>query len=135
VVFGAVALLACSRLQGPAGVSANASQPLVDPEIRRATDRGSTRVLVEVRLPQALRPEGELTRADAIAAQRTAISTAQQSVLSRLPHSHFSLVRRYDTTPFLALEIDRDALTALERMGDVVARVLPDRIMAPAGPR
>ena len=42
------------------------------------------------------------------------------------------VVRQFETVPFLALEIDADALTALENMGDLVERVVPDRTMAPA---
>jgi hypothetical protein len=42
------------------------------------------------------------------------------------------VLRQFDTAPFLALEIDSEALRALETMGALVARVMPDEIMAPA---
>jgi len=117
-VVAVLAVLASCRSQGPASMSADRPAPLIDPEVRHAVTRARVRVLVEVR-----------------ASQRADIASAQASVLSRLPHGHYSLVHQYGTTPFLALQIDRDALTALERMGDVVARVVPDRIMTPAPSR
>ena len=86
-------VLACCHLLEAGPVNADGFAPLVDPEIRRAIDEGSARVLVEVRL---------------------------------------LLLRRFETVPFLALDIDADALTALENMGDLVVRVVPDRTMAPA---
>jgi len=52
-------------------------------------------------------------------------------VLSRLPRSHGSLLRRYASVPLLSLEIDATALLALERMPDVVAAVKLDRTAAP----
>ena len=94
---------------------------MVDIGIRQTVARG--RVLAEVRVPIA-KPEGE-------PASPSAIAVAQGAVLSRLPNGHFRLVRRFETVPFLALEVDADALNALEGMGDVVARVLPDRPMSP----
>ena len=97
--------------------------PVVDSDVRDAVVKGLARVLVEVRVPQ---------KPGAVGTQRAAIAAAQGDVLSRLPRSHFFLVRQFDTVPFLALEIDADALTALENMGDLVARVLPDQLLAPA---
>jgi len=58
-----------------------------------------------------------------------AIGRAQDAVLSRLPHGHASVVRRY--TSMLALEIDEIALRALETMPDVVAAVKLDRSLKP----
>jgi hypothetical protein len=60
------------------------------------------------------------------AAPVEAIRAAQDAVLNRLPRTGASLVRRYRTIPWLALEIDAGGLAALEAMGDLVARVLPD---------
>ncbi len=128
----ALVLLSWCHLSGVSGVTANGSLLPVDPEVRRAVDRGVARVMVELRLPRGFRPEGELVTPDGVGRQRDAIAAAQMTVLSRLPGGHFSLIRRYDSVPFLALEIDADALTALGAMGDVVTRVLPDQTFAPA---
>jgi len=60
-----------------------------------------------------------------------AIGRAQDAVLSRLPQSHASVVRRYTSVPMLALEIDATALRALETMTDVVLAVRSDRTVTP----
>jgi hypothetical protein len=112
---------------GSAGVTVvNAEAPVIEGEIDQAVKRGVAHVLVEVALPSTPATD---------AGRRSAIAAAQERVLSRLPPGHFSLVRRYETVPMLALEIDADALRALERMGDAVTRILPDRTVPPAGAR
>jgi hypothetical protein len=130
-VLGALILLA-----GPPGpeeaMADQGAVPVVDADVRQAVAGGPARVLVELRLPLGMKPEGALPRPEVVAAQRGAIAQAQGDVLSRLARNHYSLLRRYETVPYLALEIDAGALTALERMGDVVARVLPDLAAAPA---
>lgn len=110
----------------------DAPPSMIDPEVRRAVGEGAARVLVELRLPVRVTPEGDLARPEAVAAQRRAIATAQGSVLSRLSGTHFALLRRYESVAFLVLEIHTDALIELERMGDIVARVLVDSTRAPA---
>ena len=105
--------------------------PAVDSDVRQAVGKGLARVLVEVRTSPTAQPEGGLTTPGAVATQRAAIAAAQGDILSRLPRSHFALIRRYESVPFLALQIDADALRALEAMGDVVARVLSDQTFAP----
>jgi hypothetical protein len=93
-------------------------QPAVDPDVRTQVAAGQSRVLVEVRVP----PERDPT------AQLAAIARAQDAVLARVPAI---LVRRYQSVPLLALEIDAAGLRALEGLGDVVVRVQPDRPMKP----
>jgi len=44
-----------------------------------------------------------------------------------------TLVRRFERTPFLALEVGPSALAALRTMGDVVVRVIADTVLPPAG--
>jgi hypothetical protein len=92
--------------------SAGATPVMVDPHVEREVTRGATRVLVEVRPP---------------------ISRAQDEVLARLSGTDFRLVRRFVTSPLLALEIGPSALGALKTMGDVVVRVIPDAVVPPAG--
>lgn len=105
---------------------------MIEPEIRTAVATGGARVLVELRIPGGPRPEGALPTADAVSAQRNAIAAAQQSVLSRLTGTHFSVGRRYTSVPLLALEIGADALAALEAMGDLVVNMRADRAMPPS---
>ena len=93
-------------------VSAGAAPVTVDPRVEHEVARGITRVLVEVRPP---------------------IARAQQDVLSRLSGTDFRLVRRFESSPLLALEIGPSALAALKTMGDVIVRVIPDSVIPPAG--
>ena len=114
----------------PAARSADAS-PLIAPGVREGADRGPVRVLVELRLEPAWRPEGELD-AGAAAAQRRVIDAAQTTVIARLEGTGALVVRRYPTAPWLALRIGAEALRALEGMGDVVSRVTLARMHRPA---
>ena len=107
-----------------------AEPPVIDPEVRAAVVRGPARVLVELRLPG---PSASV--ADAVSARERAIATARQTVLAGLAGTRHRLVRQYTSIPLLALEIGPDALQALERMGDVVARVRAEQIRPPAAPR
>jgi hypothetical protein len=115
-----------------AAAIANATPPpVIDPGVRAAVGQGSARVIVELRVPGGVKPEGDLAGPAAVAIQRRAISDAQASVIARLAGTRFSLARQYRSVPFLALEVGPDALAALEGMGDVVSRVLEDRRVSP----
>jgi hypothetical protein len=94
---------------------------VIDPEVRALVRSGRARVLVILRVGES---SDEAQRADAI-------GRAQDAVLSRLPQSHASVVRRYASIPLLALEIDATALLALEKMTDVVVAVKSDRTVTP----
>jgi hypothetical protein len=85
--------------------STMASSVSVDPRVEREVAGGRSRVLVEVRPP---------------------IARSQFEVLTRLTGTDFALVRRFDVSPLLALEIGASALTALRGMNDVVVRIVPD---------
>lgn len=106
----------------------------IDARVEAAVGRGRARVLVELRLPGGVVPEGELGSAGQVGAQRRAIATAQSTVLSRLAGTDFTLVRQFGSVPLLALEIGPSALAGLRAMGDVVARVIPEAVIPPAGP-
>ena len=94
---------------------------IIDPDVRQLVRAGRARVLVMLQVGES---GDEAQRADAI-------GRAQDTVLSRLPPSHASVVRRYTSIPMLALEIDATALLALEAMADVVIAVKSDRTMTP----
>ena len=124
-----VALMAC-HLGRPVWLRAEMS-PMIAPEIRAAVSGGRVRVLLDLRIAGGTKPEGDLATAAAVSVQRSAIAVAEQSVVSRLSGTDFSVSRRYTSVPQLALEIGADALTALEQMGDVVVRVRVDRAVPP----
>jgi hypothetical protein len=94
---------------------------VIDPEVRASVQSGRARVLVVLHVDEPGDPDG----------RAGAIGEVQETVLSRLPRSHASLVRRYASVPVLALEIDATALSALEAMTDVVASVTLDRVRVP----
>lgn len=118
---------------GCSAMAQSVSPPVIDTAVRTEIQRGSARVIVRLRLPAGFTPEGELSGAAAVAAQRAAIAAGQQAVLSRLAGTGFTVARTYATTPVLALELRPDALAALEQMGDVVLRVINDELAAPSG--
>jgi subtilisin len=91
--------------------------------------QGRARVLVELRLPGAYVPEGQLAGAG-VAAQRRAIDAAAARVLARLNPADHRLARRYQTVPLVAVEAGPAALAALNTSPDV-ARVFDDEIVRP----
>ncbi len=120
-VVGALALV-----PPPAGVTAAriCGPTLVPPEVRRLVAGGPTRILVELCLA---------TQPGVAAPPVEAIAAAQDALLSQLPGTGVSVVRRYRTIPWLALEIDAGGLAALEAIGDLVARVSLDSTARPNG--
>ena len=94
----------------------------------KADMKGTVRVLVQLQV--AAKPEGELASAEAVAAQRKAIATAQSAVLRELVGTSYRVVRTYETIPFLALEVSLGALRALEETA-LVMGVEEDRLDSP----
>jgi hypothetical protein len=130
----ALALMLVLSVTHTIGLMTACASPRIDPALRRAVNAGGARVIIELRLDPPFVAEGTLPDAAAIAAQRQAIGTAQDRVLSALRGTRFSLAHRYTTTPFLALTIDPDALAVLERSDDLVRRVIEDTQAAPTTP-
>ena len=91
-----------------------ANDPVIDPDVRTALDSGTVRVLVDLRVGSA---------------DTSSIARVQDETLRRLGGTGARLVRRYSSAPLLALEIDAPALSRLEAMRDLVARVRTDRII------
>jgi len=119
---GVVALLVTQIVSGTAlGAGMSGADAMVDPEVRALVRVGRARVLVTLQVAETGDPA---QRADAI-------GRAQDAVLARLPSTHASVVRRYESIPLLALEIDATALRALETMTDLVAGVKLDRAVKP----
>jgi hypothetical protein len=88
----------------------------------RARAQGSIDVIVKLCVP--FRPEGELSDADA-RRQRDAIARAQDALIKELRGERVAHVKRYEYTPFIALEVDASALRRL-RSSASVAEVTED---------
>jgi subtilisin len=85
----------------------------VPPEIaQKVQAEGTVRVIV--RLDVQISPEGRLDTLQAVEIQRAAISFAQSFLLAELAGTRHRVIRRFRTIPFLAMEIERDALAVLE---------------------
>jgi hypothetical protein len=102
------------------GVSSGADGPVIDSDVRTAVAAGRVRVLVDLRVSSS---------------DASAIESVQDETLRRLAGTDTRLARRFATAPLLALEIDSAALTRLEAMRDIVARVRADRIVPPNAER
>jgi subtilisin family serine protease len=90
---------------------------------------GVARVIVELRLPQGAHvPEGRLANLAARAAQRQGIATTGAQLLTRLQGTNHRVLHRYETIPFVALEIGPDALRELAASGLQVTRVIEDGV-------
>jgi len=103
-------------LIGAWSAARGADDPVIDPDVRAAVRGGTVRVLVDLRVSPT---------------DSSAIGRLQDEALRRLAGTGARLGRRFSTAPLLALEIDAAALTRLETMGDIVARVRADRITLP----
>lgn len=118
----------------PSGVArAGADTVSVPPNVwNEVATNGLARVLVEVYVPQgAFVPEGRLPTLAHILAQRSSLAFAQSQVLVRLQGSGYTLARRFETTPYLALEVDAAALRQLEASGSYVKQIVEDTLSAP----
>jgi len=94
----------------------------------RAAGGDRVRVLVQLNLPGHV-PEGRLRTSGERLNQRERVSALQARVLSRLDSARVRVLHRYTTLPFVALEVDADALNALEN-ADIVS-VVDDAIVRP----
>jgi len=104
-------------------ISAVAVAPRLADRIQRD---GTAAVIVQLRLPgPGFVPEGRLPGRAEVALQRREIAARGDQVLALLKGTHHRVHRRFQTVPFLALEIGPDALTRLQS-APVVARVVED---------
>jgi subtilisin family serine protease len=122
--------------QSPQSNAAQGRGPVVPTEVRGQAERdGRVQVIVQLRLPGGdFASETALARrggAQAVLAQRQDISNARDRVLTRLAAAQARETRRFQTVPFVALEVDANALAALELSPDVL-QVRADSLMRPS---
>lgn len=123
VVIGFLLVMIGSRSVGLA------AQAVVPPAIiQKVQAERIARVIV--RLDVQTRSEGTLDTPQAVGAQRQAIVSAQTFLLAELTRTGHRMIRRFQTIPFLVLEVDTDAVAVLERSSLVIG-VAEDRLDAP----
>src|SRR6058998_46050 len=96
----------------------------------RALAEGEVRVLVELALPSGRVAESALA-APARSAFRQEIADTGSRVLSQLSQHQYRVLRRYLTSPLLALSVGPSALKELEASNLPIKRVMEDRIHKP----
>ena len=101
------------------------AQQKIPPEVINETEvQGTALVLVGLSVPWEM--ESKLD-AEALRAQRTAIASIQNDLLTHLQGRNYKIVRRYQEIPGIALEVGADALAELARL-PIVTNVLLDRL-------
>ncbi len=117
-------------------VLASGADVVVSQNVKDQVARGGrARVIVELRLPMGAHvPEGQLPTFAAVAAQRSDIASAQAQVLSRLQSRGHAVVHQFKTVPYLALDVESDALAEVEASGFHVQRVVEDTLNVPSLP-
>jgi len=99
---------------------------------QKALVEGRVRVIVHLAAPMT--PEGLLTDTAAVQGQRQGIANAQNAVLGALAGSNHRMIHRYETLPFLALEVGPGALAILSSLGSLITRVEEDTLASPMLP-
>jgi subtilisin len=98
----------------------------------RAQRDGHVRVIVELNLPtDRFVPEADLPDATAVVSQRQAINAAADRILSQLPPPGRRITHRYQTVPYVGLDLPAGALAALENSPGDIVRVMEDAIVRP----
>ena len=134
VVFTSIALFTFFSLFGSAQTPGRAARtPNVEQRVRDRAGRGDrVRVIVELNLRSGRHvAEGQLLGGSAVAAQRQAISDSRGRVLSRLARLQHRVLHNYQSLPYVAMEVDADALAVLESAGDDVVSVVEDKLVRP----
>ena len=131
IIIGSKNLLRAGCLAGMLSIAGAAALAQTGGKIPRevideASARGTVLVLVGLNVPWQM--ESRLNE-DEVRAQREAIASVQRDLLSELEGKNYSIIRRYDRIPGIALEIGADALAELARSANVT-NVLLDRPVA-----
>lgn len=94
-----------------------------EPDVKELTtkvkEQGAIRLIVG--LDVSFQPEGEITTQEAIRQQRNRIEQAQDNLLRNLAGQNMAAVARFETIPYLGLEVDADGLAVLLADPDLVS--------------
>ncbi len=119
-------ILPASALAAPPDQAPRVPSALHD----RALADGEVRVLVELALPSGRVAESALA-IQARTAYRQEITDTSSRVLSLLANQPYRVLRRYQSSPLMALSVGPAALTALEASNLPIKRVMADRVHKP----
>ena len=121
-----VTMLAAGALLGSGPVPALAADAVTVPAnlLQKARQQGTVRVIVRLGAPFAA--EGLLRDEVLVELQRGDIADVGARVLSGLSGTWHRVIHRYETVPFLALELDPDALILLGQLAGMVSEVHAD---------
>lgn len=110
-------LTALAGLSGGLAAAQPVNTPALERLAERAAQQGSVRVIVQLGVPTQVEPA---LNASAVAAQRRAIGAAQAAVEAQaLAGTGARVLRRYETVPYLAIEVDANAMARLRAHGGV----------------
>src|SRR6266540_2402103 len=94
--------------------------------------KGRARIIVELRLPAGQHvPEGLLGSQAAVGVQRQDIANAGARVLSKVLPTGARVFHKFDSLPFVALEVDSAGLSQLQASGLDVSRIIADTPLHP----
>jgi subtilisin family serine protease len=132
LLAGLLFALALAGERPPAPGSALADDLRISQRVRdQVAAEGRARVIVQVRLPTPFVAEGRLPSRAHAASQRASLARVQASVLSRLQGRGHAFLHRFETVPYLVLEVESDALAELEAASFEVEHVLEDALYEP----
>jgi hypothetical protein len=128
--FFAITTLTALSAQNP--TSQVTGTPQVPTGLReRAARHGRVRVIVELKLPNGRHvPEGRAALGP-VNPQRQAIAAAGARIVSRLRATNHRVVHRFESVPYVALELTAAGLDALSASSQDVVRVVDDPIVRP----
>ena len=127
IVAGLVAVLSAGRPVPQAGGGQAIGAAMRD----RAQRAGHARVIVDLKLGAPYVTERRLPNASAVLDQRQRIAGRTEQLLSRLPAAGHRVVRRFQTVPYVVLDLTPAALDVLAASDDIVQRVMDDVILEP----
>ena len=97
--------------------------------VEKINENGSVRIIVQ--LDTQVQPEGSFRNENAVQAQRQAIHNQQERVINRLPQKAQENSRRFETIPYMAMEVDLEGLKELITSSEIL-NISEDSLVKPS---
>ncbi len=118
-------------LCAPLPAAAQQDPAVLDRINARIQSEGRARVIVELRLPAGAHvPESQLSPA-AVTVQRSDIANAGAALGSKMQPGGPKFLHRYETLPYVVLDVDAAGLSQLKAAGLHVGRIFEDKRLSP----